>query len=58
MKKGMFALILALAVVVSGIVLANHETHDKPVKKPVPLTAAEKTAAMKTWEATPDDIVS
>lgn len=57
MKKGMFALILALAVVVSGIVLANHETNDKPAKKPVPLTAAEKAAAMKTWEATPDGIL-
>lgn len=56
MKKGMFALILALAVIVSGIVLANHETSDKPAKKSVPLTAAEKTAAMKTWEATPDGI--
>lgn len=56
MKKGMFALILALAVVVSGIVMANHEINDAPAKKPVPLTAAEKTAAMKTWEATPDGI--
>jgi len=56
MKKGMFALILALAVIVSGIVMANHETNDAPAKKTVPLTAAEKTAAMKTWEATPDGI--
>lgn len=57
MKKGMFALILALAVIVSGIVLANHETNDKPAKKSVPLTAAEKADAMKIWEATSDGIL-
>lgn len=57
MKKVMYALILVL-VVVSGLVLANREIKNEPSKEstPKPLTAAEREAAMKQWEATPDGI--
>ncbi|HPH86538.1 MAG TPA: hypothetical protein PLC48_13805 [Ferruginibacter sp.] len=57
MKKVIYALILLL-VVVSGLVFANrgykNETPGKPTPKP--LCAAEKNAAMKAWEATPEGI--
>jgi hypothetical protein len=60
MKKKvlLFALILLL-VVVSGIVLANRELKNEIVKKstPKPISAAERTAAMKEWEATPAGIL-
>jgi hypothetical protein len=57
MKKIIYALILPL-VVVSGLVLANHEIKNEASKKstPKPLSAAEREAAMKKWEATPDGI--
>ena len=57
MKKGIYALILSL-VVVSGLVYANRETKNEASKKasPKPLTDAERTAARKQWEATPDGI--
>lgn len=56
MKKLMYAMIIAL-VVVSGLVLANREIKNEPSKEstPKPL-AAEREAAMKQWEATPDGI--
>src|ERR1700761_2530383 len=55
--KVMYALILSL-VVTSGLVFANHEIKDGPSKKvsPKPLTAAEKEAGLKKWEASPDGI--
>lgn len=57
MKKAMYALIVT-GVVVSGLVLANrelkHETSTNSTSKP--LTAAERKAALKKWEATPDGI--
>lgn len=57
MKKVIYALIVTL-VVVSGLVLANrelkHETFTNPTPKPP--SAAEKKAALKKWEATPDGI--
>jgi hypothetical protein len=63
MKKIIYALILPL-VVVSGLVLANreikNETSKKSIPKPsggVPLSAAERNAALKKWEATPDGIM-
>ena len=57
MKKIIYALILPL-VVVSGLVFANHETKNEASKKSTskPLSAAEREAAMKKWEATPDGI--
>jgi hypothetical protein len=58
MKKIIYALILLL-VVAGGLVFANRgikkQTAEKSVAKP--LTAAEKEAALKAWEATPDGIL-
>jgi len=53
MKKVIYALILPL-VVVSGLVFANHEIENEISKKstPKPISAAEREAAMKEWEAT------
>lgn len=55
MRKLMYALILPL-IVVSGLVFANREIKSETTKKPVQkqLSAAEKSAEMKKWEATPD----
>jgi hypothetical protein len=54
MKKIIYVLTLLL-VVVSGLVFANreikNETSEKPISKP--LSAAERKAALKQWEATP-----
>jgi hypothetical protein len=57
MKKVIYALILPL-VVVSGLVFANHEIKNETSKKSTskPFSAAERKAAMKKWEATPDGI--
>lgn len=57
MKKVIYALILPL-VVVSGLVFANREFKSEPSTKstPKPLSAAEKEAARKEWEATPAGI--
>jgi hypothetical protein len=63
MKKVIYTLLLPL-VVVSGLVFANreikNETSKKSIPKPsggVPLSAAERNAALKKWEATPDGIM-
>lgn len=58
MKKIIYALILSLAVV-SGLVFANVEMKKEACKKPTskPMTAAQKEAALKKWEATPDGIM-
>ncbi|MFD2937303.1 hypothetical protein [Spirosoma flavum] len=57
MKKIIYALIVPL-VVVSGLVLANRESKHEASKKSTskPLSAAERKAALKKWEATPDGI--
>ena len=57
MKKVIYALILPL-VVVCGLVFANREIKNETAKKstPKPLSAAEREAALKNWEATPDGI--
>lgn len=57
MKKVIYALILLL-VVVSGLVFANYEIKKETSEKsaPKPLSAAERNAAMKEWEATPEGI--
>ncbi|HEX2846091.1 MAG TPA: hypothetical protein VHN59_06055 [Chitinophagaceae bacterium] len=57
MKKAIYALILSL-VVVSGLVFANREIKNETSKKssPKPLTDAERSEAMKKWEATPNGI--
>ena len=54
MKKAIYALIVLL-VVVSGIVFANRGLNHKASTKsaPKPISAAERAAAMKEWEATP-----
>lgn len=54
MKKIIYVLILSL-VVVSGLVFANREIKNETAEKliPKPLSAAEKEAALKKWEATP-----
>lgn len=58
MKKAIYALILPL-VVVSGLVFANHEIKNETSKKstPKPLSAAEREAELKKWEATPAGIM-
>lgn len=57
MKKIIYALILPL-IVVSGLVFANREIKNETAEKstPTPLSAAEREAAMKVWEASPDGI--
>jgi hypothetical protein len=57
MKKVIYALILPL-VVVSGLVFANLEIKNETSKKstPKPLSAAEREAEVKKWEATPEGI--
>jgi len=57
MKKVIYALILPL-VVVSGLVFANREIKNETSKKstPKPLSAAERKAELKKWEATPEGI--
>jgi len=57
MKKIIYALILPL-VVVSGLVFANREIKNETSKKstPKPLSAAEREAEVKKWEATPEGI--
>jgi hypothetical protein len=58
MKKIIYVLILPL-VVVSGLVFANRETKNETSKKsiPKPISPAERKAALKKWEATPDGIM-
>ncbi len=57
MKKVIYALILPL-VVVSGLVFANCEKNETSKKStPKPLSAAERLAGLKKWEATPDGIM-
>jgi len=58
MKKVIYALILPL-VVVSGLVFANREIKNETSKKstPKPLSAAERQAELKKWEATADGIM-
>jgi hypothetical protein len=58
MKKVIYALILPL-VVVSGLVFANREIKNETSKKstPKPLSAAEREAELKKWEASPDGIM-
>jgi hypothetical protein len=57
MKKVIYALILSL-VVVSGLVFANGEIKNETSKRstPKPLSAAEREAELKKWEATPDGV--
>lgn len=57
MKKIIYALMLPL-VVLSGLVFANHEVKKEASKRSTskPLSAAERKAAMKNWEATPDGV--
>jgi len=57
MKKVIYSLILLL-VVVSGLVFASREIKNETSKKstPKPLSAAERNAELKKWEATPDGI--
>ncbi|HWJ30129.1 MAG TPA: hypothetical protein VNS32_26570 [Flavisolibacter sp.] len=57
MKKIIYALILPL-VVVSGLVFANREIKNEAPKQsaPKPLSAAEREAGLKQWEATPEGI--
>ena len=58
MKRIIYVLFLLLAVV-SGLVFANREIKNETSKKsiPKPLSAAERKAALKNWEATPDGIM-
>jgi CRISPR/Cas system CSM-associated protein Csm3 (group 7 of RAMP superfamily) len=60
MKKIIYTLIIPL-VVVSGLIFANREikseTSKKSIPKGVPLSVAERKAARKKWEATPDGIM-
>jgi len=58
MKKVIYALIFPL-VVVSGLVFANREIKNETSKKstPKPLSADERKAELKKWEATPAGIM-
>ena len=58
MKKLILALMLPL-VVVSGIVFVKNEIKNEPSKKstPKPLSADERNAELKKWEATPPGIM-
>ncbi|MDI9871887.1 hypothetical protein [Flectobacillus roseus] len=58
MKQIIYTLTLAL-VGASGLVFANHEPANKTSKKSIskPLTIAEKKAALKKWEASPDGVM-
>jgi hypothetical protein len=58
MKKVIYALFLPL-VVVSGLVFANREIKNETSNKstPKPLSAAEREAELKKWEATPAGIM-
>ncbi|SFE62944.1 hypothetical protein SAMN05518672_108165 [Chitinophaga sp. CF118] len=57
MKKVIYALMLSL-VVVSGPVFANREIKNETKKpSPKPLSAAERNAELKKWEATPAGIM-
>lgn len=58
MKKVIYVLFLLL-VVVSGLVFANSEIKHETAKKsaPKPLSAAEREAEVKKWEATPAGIM-
>lgn len=57
MKKIIYSLVLPL-VVVSGLVLANREIKNEASKKSASKapSAAERKAALKNWEATPDGL--
>lgn len=57
MKKIIYALILPL-VVVGGLVFANRQIKNETSKKPSPkpLSAAEREAERKQWEATPEGV--
>ncbi|MRX67270.1 hypothetical protein SAMN06265349_101952 [Flavobacterium resistens] len=58
MKKIIYLLILLL-VVVSGVVFANRKIKNETIKNTIskPLSVAERKAALKKWEATPDGIM-
>ena len=58
MKKVIYALMLSL-IVVSGLVFANREIKNETTNKPSPkpLSAAERNAELKKWEATPAGIM-
>ena len=58
MKKIIYALILPV-MVVTGLVYANCEVKNETSKTsiPKPLSAAERRAAIKEWEATPAGIM-
>ncbi|MEO8238023.1 MAG: hypothetical protein ABI576_07930 [Flavobacterium sp.] len=57
MKKVIYALMLPL-IVVCGLVFTNREIKNETTKKesPKPISATERTAGMKKWEATPNGI--
>ena len=57
MRISIYALILPL-IVVSGLVFANREIKNETSKKSTPktLSAAEREAELKKWEASPDGI--
>ncbi|WP_293310153.1 hypothetical protein [Pedobacter sp. UBA5917] len=58
MKKVFYAIMLSL-VVVSGLVFANREIKNGTTENPStkPLSAAERKAGLKKWEASPDGIL-
>jgi hypothetical protein len=58
MKKIFYVLILSL-VVVSGLVFTGCEIKNEAPKKsfPKPLSAAERKAALKKWQASPDGVM-
>lgn len=58
MKKILYVLTLSL-IVVSSVVFANRETKNETPKKSIskPLSLAERKAALKKWEATPDGVM-
>ncbi|KAF2508421.1 hypothetical protein EYY60_14925 [Flavobacterium zhairuonense] len=58
MKKIIYVLILFL-IVIGGVMFANRKIKNETIKNtiPKPLSIAERKAALKKWEATPDGIM-
>jgi hypothetical protein len=56
LKKVIYGLTLLL-IVVSGLVFANREIETPAKSAPKPVSAAERKAALKKWEATPDGMM-
>jgi hypothetical protein len=57
MKKNIYGLILLL-LIAGGLLFANREIRNEPPISPIhkPLSAADRKAALREWEATPEGV--